>query len=250
MDNQEGLDKLFFELASESRLGILYELQIKNLKMQEIGQKLSLTHTEVFRQLQRLSEALLIQKQLDGSYAITQNGILLLRFADAFKFVSKFKQMLLTRDIQRIPYQFVNRLGELVEASLSTNSIEMVNSAEQLIINSEKYLWIIGERPLSFLAPRVAEKVQKGLSIKLLFDESCSKYYENVPEVKGMIEKRVIANIPLILIINEKSAGINMLSIDGRADNAIFFGGDPALLKWASDLFLFYWEQGKRLYQT
>ncbi len=226
----------------------MYALQAKSLKMQEIGQTLSLTHTEVFRQLQRLSEALLIQKRLDGSYTITPNGILLLQFADAFKFVSKFKQMLLTRDIQRIPYQFTNRLGELDQASLSTDSIEMVNGAEQLIVGAEKYLWIIGERPLSFLGAKAAEKAQKGLSIKMLFDESCRKYYENLPEVKGIIEKRVIAKIPLILIVNEKCAGINMLSIDGRADNAIFFGSDHALLRWANDLFLYYWEQGKRLY--
>ena len=32
MDDQEGLDKLFFELASESRLGILLELQKKDHK--------------------------------------------------------------------------------------------------------------------------------------------------------------------------------------------------------------------------
>ncbi len=247
MGDYEGLDKLFFELASESRLAILSELQVKNLKLAEAAQKLRLTHTEAFRQLQRLSEALLIQKQLDGSYAITQNGKLLLRLAGGFRFVSKFKQMLLTRDIERIPYQFINRLGELAEASLSTNSIEMVNSAEQLIVEAEKHLWIIGERPLSFLAARVAEKIQSGLSIRLLVDESCRRYYENMPDVKGIIEKRVIANIPLILIINEKSAGINMLSIDGRADNAVFFGRDPALLKWANDIFLYYWEQGKRL---
>ena len=87
MGDQEGLDKLFFELASESRLGILFELQTKNLKMQEVAQKLGLTHTEVFRQLQRLSEAMLIQKQPDGAYAITQNGKLLLEFSHSFEFV-------------------------------------------------------------------------------------------------------------------------------------------------------------------
>jgi len=248
MENQEGLDKLFFDLASESRLGILYELQTRKLKMQEIGQKLGLNHTEAFRQLQRLSEALLIQKQLDGTYAITQNGKLLIRFADAFKFVSKFKSTLLTRDIERIPYQFVNRLGELSQANLSTDSIEMVNRAEKLIVGAEKYLLIIGERPLSFLATRAAEKIQKGLSIKLMFDENCRKFYENVPEIEGVLEKRVVTKIPAILIINEKSAGINLLSVDGRADNVIFFGQNPALLKWANDLFTFYWEQGKRLY--
>ena len=248
MANEEGLDKLFFELASESRLGILSELEVKSLKMQEVAQKLSLTHTEVFRQLQRLSNALLIQKQLDGSYALSQNGRLLLRFADAFRFVSKFKQILLSRDLQRIPSQFINRLGELSQATLSNNSIEMVNSAEQLISSSEKYLWIIGERPLSFLRVKAAEKVQKGLSLRILFEESCRQYYENVPEVKGIIEKRVITNIPAILIINEKCAAINLLPIDERADNAILFGGDPALLRWANDLFIYYWEQGKHLY--
>ena len=87
MDDQDGLDKLFFELASESRLGILFELQTKNLKMQEVAQKLSLTHTEVFRQLQRLSEALLIQKKPEGTYAITQNGKLLLELSRSFEFV-------------------------------------------------------------------------------------------------------------------------------------------------------------------
>jgi len=53
-----GLEKLFFELASESRLGILTELQKHDAKMPEIARKLDLTNTETFRQLQRLNEAI------------------------------------------------------------------------------------------------------------------------------------------------------------------------------------------------
>ncbi len=85
MGDQEGLDKLFFELASESRLGILLELQTKELKMQEIARKLNLTHTETFRQLQRLSEALLVEKKPDGTYAITQNGKVLMELSHSFR---------------------------------------------------------------------------------------------------------------------------------------------------------------------
>jgi len=151
MDDQEGLDKLFFELASESRLGILFELQTKNLKMQEVAQKLSLTHTEVFRQLQRLSEALLIEKMPEGTYAITQNGKLLLELSRSFEFVLRFRRSLLSRDFERIPYQFINRLGELSQAKLSMDTNEMINDAEQLILGAEKYLWVIGQRPLSSL---------------------------------------------------------------------------------------------------
>ena len=130
---EEGLDRLFYELASESRLGILRALQTKNYKMQEIARKLELTDTEAFRQLQRLSEAQLIQKQPDGTYTITEYGKLILQFSASYEFAFKFKQCLLTRNIWRIPEQFINRLGELSQATLSTDAIEMVNNAELLI---------------------------------------------------------------------------------------------------------------------
>ena len=177
LENSEGLDRVFYELASESRLSILRELQTKNYKMQELSRKLDLTDTEAFRQLQRLGEALLIQKQPDGAYSITPYGKLLLQFSQSFEFAFKFKKCLLTRNIWRIPDQFINRMGELSQATLSTDAIEMVNNAEQLILGAQQYLWIIGERPLSFLGAKVAEKIQQGLKVRLLFDESCSKFY-------------------------------------------------------------------------
>ena len=247
MDDQEGLDKLFFELASESRLGILFELQTKNLKMQEVAQKLSLTHTEVFRQLQRLSEALLIQKKPEGTYAITQNGKLLLELSRSFEFVLRFRRSLLSRDFERIPYQFINRLGELSQAKLSMDTNEMINDAEQLILGAEKYLWVIGQRPLSSLNQKADEVSQKGVQVKLLFDENSRKFYDNIPE-KRNFEKRVVPTIPAIMLLNEKMAGINILPTDKRGDSMVLYGSDPKLLKWADDLFLYFWEQGKRCF--
>jgi predicted transcriptional regulator len=250
LENSEGIDRVFYELASESRLSILRELQAKNYKMQELARKLDLTDTEAFRQLQRLSEALLIQKQPDGTYSTTQYGKLLMQFSHSFEFAFKFRQCLLTRDVWRLPIQFVNRLGELSKVALNTDSLEMVNNVEQLISNSEKYLWIIGERPLGFLGAKISSQVQKGLTIRLMFEEDSRKLFENTPDVKGIFEKRVIPTIPATLVLNEKFAGVNLLAVDGRADNAVFYGSDSAFMKWATDLFLFYWEQGKRCYPT
>ena len=147
LENFEGIDRLFYELASESRLKILQELLVNNLRMQELARKIDLTETEAFRQLQRLSQALLIQKQPDGAYSITEYGKLLLQFSQSFEFAFKFKHCLLTRNVWRLPEPFINRLGELSQATLSTDAIEMVNNAEQLILGAEKHLWLIGERP-------------------------------------------------------------------------------------------------------
>jgi len=244
-----GIEKLFFELASESRLGILTELQKHDAKMPEIARKLNLTNTETFRQLQRLNEALLIEKRLDGSYGISQNGKLLLEFSHSFEFVSRFGKCLLTRDLWRMPYQFINRLGELSDASLSTDTNEMVNNAEALVLGAEKFLWIMGQRPLTSLGEKTNLINQKGIPVKLIFDEASRQFYENIPE-KTNFEKRVIPIIPAIMVISEKYAGINLPSMDNRADNMILYGNDPKILKWAYDLFLYYWEQGKRVYST
>jgi predicted transcriptional regulator len=47
------------------------------------------------------------------------------------------------------------------------------------------------------------------------------------------------------MLCTEKSAGISLYSIDGRTDKALFFGRDPMFLKWATDPFPYYWDQGK-----
>jgi predicted transcriptional regulator len=74
LENQEPIERLYFELASESRLSILQEISKQDGKMREIARKLELTTTETFRQLQRLNDALLVQKKPEGTYAIRSTG--------------------------------------------------------------------------------------------------------------------------------------------------------------------------------
>jgi predicted transcriptional regulator len=251
MEGSEGLDRVFYELASESRLSILLELLAKNYKMQELARKLDLTDTEAFRQLQRLCEALLIQRQSDGSYAITQYGRLLMQFSRSFEFASKFKDCLLTRDLWQLPEPFVNRLGELTQASLNTDTIEMLNAADLLIRKIEKYLWVMADKPMNLMDDDITQRFKENpFTMRLLLDERSEPLFSHVPEIKGILEKRVVPVLPVAMVMSEKYAGINMHSIDGRTDNAIFYGKDPTFLKWVSDLFLYYWEQGKRHYQT
>lgn len=63
-----------------------------------------------------------------------------------------------------------------------------------------------------------------------MFEENNRTFFENIPDVKGVFEKRVVPDIPLTLILNEKFGGVNMFSIDGRADNAVFYCKNPAFL--------------------
>jgi predicted transcriptional regulator len=88
LESQEGLAKLFFELASDSRLCILNELKGEALKMQDVARRLDVTATEAFRQLERLSAALLVARQPDGTYTITAYGKLMLQLSAPMNFSS------------------------------------------------------------------------------------------------------------------------------------------------------------------
>jgi len=141
MENHKGVERLFFELASESRLGILRKLNEKNWKMKDLSRKLDLTTTETFRQLQRLNEALLVQKRPEGTYAITQYGKLVLQLSASFEFVSKHKEYFSTHDIWQLPYQFLNRIGELSRLSLVMDTMTGMKMAEKMFREAEEYTW-------------------------------------------------------------------------------------------------------------
>ncbi len=245
MEGLQGLDKLFFELASESRLSILYELQEGGLRMQEIARRLKITDTETSRQLLRLSDASLIQKQPDGAYVVTQYGKLLLQFSHSFEFALKFKQCLLTRDIWRLPMPFINRMGELSQTNSTVGTIEVLNCMESLISQAEKFLFCIVDKPIHMINAEVVKKIQKGFLLKAIFDEQNLQHYQKIPETKGVFEKRVINQIPATMLISEKAAAINLISVDSREDSALFYGTDPTFIGWAKDLFDYYWERGK-----
>src|SRR3972149_3740015 len=164
MENEEGIERLFFELASESRLGILRKLNEKNLKMKDSARKLDLTTTETFRQLQRLSEALLVQKHPEGTYAITQYGKLVLQLSTSSEFVFKHKEYFSTHDVWRLPYQFVNRIGELSQTNLIMDTMESINKGAQMFIEAEQYAWGLVEhgRGPELMSPIMSERIQKG----------------------------------------------------------------------------------------
>jgi len=247
LENDGGVEKLFFELASESRLGILRELQTGSLKMQEIARRLDVTATEALRQLQRLSEALLVQRQPEGGYTITQYGRLVLQLSSSLEFVSKHREYFSTHDVMRLPSQFVNRIGELSQTSLIMDTIEGLNKGERMFMEAEQYAWGLAEgRVPELMGPIMNEKIRKGLKVRMLFLESFLPPNAIPPAKLSNLENRTLSDIPAIIALTEKEAAICLRLTEGRMDYAGFYGKDPVFHNWARDLFLYHWDKGKR----
>jgi predicted transcriptional regulator len=238
VENAEKLDRLFYEFASESRLDILRVLQKENLKMQEIARRLDLTATEAFRQLERLSAAMLVQRQPEGAYAITQFGRLELHFASSMEFALKHRKYFMTHDVLGFPHPFLNRISEISKATLKTGLIESTFKSSQLIGEAKQYMWAVSPEPLPQPFEEIARQIPKGVEYRILSPQ---------PPVKlANLENRTFSNCPAIFALTEKEAALCLRFPDGRVDYAGFIGSDPTFLNWIKDLFLYYWDKGKR----
>jgi predicted transcriptional regulator len=245
MEDEGGVQKLFYELSSESRLSILGELQVNSLRMQPLARKLDLTDTEAFRQLQRLSEALLIQKETNGTYSITQYGRLVMHLSNSFNFAYRHRDLLLNREVTRLPEKFIDRIGELAGAEVSTNMFVIINALENIIEGAEEYVWAIAENPTESLASKMHTQIFKGVKFRVMYPESIAHLYPLIPGEPGIVERRTISDLPVTMIVTEKEAGFTFVSTDERPDYVAFRSSDPVFTSWVHDLFLYYWELGK-----
>ena len=202
MENpQEGIDKLFYELASESRISILCQLNEKSWKMNDLARKLDLTTTETFRQLQRLKEALLVEKQPDASYVITPYGSLVLELSSSLDFVFQNKQYFLNHAVGRLPKQFINRLGELSQANLLMGMIESTTKSSQLIGDAKEFMWGVSPEPLKDSPEVLSTQIPEGVTYRIISPQPPARLQN--------LEIRTLSDVPLIMVVTEKEASLS-----------------------------------------
>jgi predicted transcriptional regulator len=243
-DVTEGVEKLFFELASNSRMSILRELNSKDLKMQEVSRQLDITPTEAFRQLNRLSEAGLIQRRPEGSYDLTQYGKVVLYISTVHEFAFHHRQYILTHDLERLPAHFVSRMGALSNVELVLNPMDSIDRSQKVLREVGEFAWGIAEgNPPEMTRELMEDNLRRGIRFKLIIPSHLLP--PSPSHLPPNIELRGISEVPMVTILTERTAVACFRSTDGRMDYAGFFGDDPMFREWVKDLFLFYWDQGK-----
>ena len=247
MAEEKRLDMLFYELASEDRIAILKELCLSHLKMQDVARKLDLTATEASRQLQRMSQAKLIERGAEGTYSTTQLGKLLLTLAVSMEFIYNNDDYFLSHDITKIPLHFVNRIGELAQADLVEDLTLDLARWEELIKNADDHVWVMTPQVMGHLTRTMQDKILEGVKLRSIFNENIREAKSSLPKGKN-VERKLLPKVPVIMIISEKEASISFPRLDGNIDFPAFFGTDSTFLKWITDLFLYYWERAKLWY--
>lgn len=172
VENRENLAKLYFELASDSRLAILDKLSEAPLKIQEVARCLDVTATEAFRQLERLNAALLVARRPDGAYTVTPYGGLVMQFSLPLGFLLKHKVYFSSHNLAPVPVQFINRLGELSSVTYISDTMESLNRGQRMFIEAEQYGWGLAEGVVPELMGSImTDKMQQGVKFRFLISE-------------------------------------------------------------------------------
>jgi predicted transcriptional regulator len=241
------ISKVLFELASNRRASILFEVEKQNLKMQQISKSLNMTVTETFRHLQRLSDAKLVEKKNDGTYGITSLGKLATGFLSGFNFILKNSDFFLEHDVSSLPYEFINRLGELSNADCCKEAMSNMNRARKIVLEAEKFLWAVGEQVDSSHIQPTNDKMSKGLEFKFIMQQNLAKAFRN-SQAEILKGSRFLERLNVSLLISEKEASVLFRRHNGEMDYVGLFGTDEKFRKWCADLFMYYWEKAERWY--
>jgi predicted transcriptional regulator len=246
----ERLCKLLFELSSTGRMTILLEIQKQRLKLSQISKKLDMTVTETFRHLQRLSEAKLVQKGVDGTYNLTPFGRLALSLLSGFDFISEHRDYFMGHDLSRIPREFISRIGELSAGNLVTDVMTGFRRAEIILQEAREYMWILSDQVLMSTIPIIEERVKGGVECRSILPENLippprfePPKFNTVPV--RMHQLRSIAKVEAVIVMTERDAIFNLPDLRGKMDYTGFVSKDPEFHKWAKDLYLYYWEKAE-----
>ena len=258
MDKYEIVSSNFLELASEQRLKILSSLDSKPNRVSKLAKKLNVTSQEIHRNLERLSNSGFVKKKSDEHYHITTIGKLMLSQMPLMFFISMNQKYFSSHDMGILPSKFSRRLGVLENCDHIKGVTKVLDVWKKIYRNSEEYLCdIINESPPG-MDEILVKRIKNGVTYRHIISSNLEEhetrsgdlaklgYFELIQQKK--IIRREIKSTGIVLILNEKEAGIIFPTEDGIPDlRHMFYGNSMLFQDWCLDYFEYFWKKGKNI---
>jgi predicted transcriptional regulator len=244
--DEERLSDLHFQLASADRRRIVEELLKEDLKLNEVAKRMGITATEAFRQLQRLTDAGLLEKMPDGRYHSTRYAKLILDASASLSFISKNREHFVDHDASLIPPEFRGRLGELINTDLLTETVPNLNRGTEAFKKAEKRIDLMVEQRLEQHNQVIKQRASEGVPVRFLMQDSLLDSVKGeLSSAKPSGEVRSVPRICAMVLLIDESMVLGLPRTDGRMDYQLFSSNDPVAVKWGDDLFEDQWKKAR-----
>jgi predicted transcriptional regulator len=246
-------EKTFFELASEQRLAIVFHLNNKKAKISQLAKDLDITMQEVHRNVSRLQDAGLIEKDPEGVFSLTTFGNTIIKQIPTFNYLSKYKEYFSEHVLGELPIKFIMRLGALDKCEFVKGIVAILERWKDIYRQADQYIYeIVPQVPIDLIEPAVNRVKEKAVKYSYVFPknviipkgrkELLKKLGHNELLSKGAIERRMVESVQVAVILNEKQASILFPTQKGETDmNMMFFSPDPIFHEWCLDYFRYRW---------
>ena len=252
MVSSEKIAELLFEFSNPSRLDILMLIKEKSIKPSQLARSADQTIQETSRHLQRLTKALLVERDSNGAYSLTPFGKQMLALIPEIHFLAINSEYFATHDLSCIPPQFRYGLGLIREYNTASHVMEAFQQSEDLIRNSEEIIWIHSDQILASTLPLIEEAVQRGVEFRVILPKELGSQgpqlepYPNIVRNRNSLtHDRFIESVQLVIVMSEKKALLAFPTKDGCPDYLGFALSNDAGLKWCKELFLHFWNQSE-----
>ncbi len=243
---------LLFELATIDRLTILHEIDSRPMKLTKVAKTLSSTVQATSRQLERLCEAKLIEKNSKGNYQLTQFGKLALPLLPSFAFIQDKKDFLLSHDLSFLPQEFIQRIGQLSEHEHLDDMNSVLKYVGETFFEAKQYMWCMSDEVGASLTHHTWKPNPEKIEYRLILPKSISfaeavqtRASSYLPAAE--FKMAFFAGPKMILVLNEKKAIIAFPFLSGKIDiGSCIAGGSHGFHQWCHDLFNFYWDKSEK----
>jgi predicted transcriptional regulator len=248
----EGVGSLFFELAGDLRLSMLARLNEKDYRLSQLASELEATMQEAHRNMMRLIDSDLVSKGKEGELVLTSYGRTIVSLVPSYDFLYRNREFFLDHSLGDLPVKFVQRMGAFSGCEIVHGVMAILQRWKTLYGESEQFIKeIMAQVPLD-LIETISERIGSGVKFSYIFSSNAvvpkgrTQLLQKVGWRsfinKGMVERRMVADVKVMAIFNEKQGCVMFPNQKGEPDlNVMFYGETQEFLDWCSDFFDYHW---------
>ena len=259
----ESLAEVFFQIANTQRLDIMLNLNDQEYKMSEMAKKLDATMPHVHRDFNKLQDSNLIEKNPDGHYHLTSFGKMMCSIIPMVDFMNKNKKYFDNHSFDDLPNKFVERMSALSNSKMIRGYVKVVEKWKEIYSNADKFISnVLVEASYSEdIVQIITQKVQKNIKIRSIFSNNpiVTKERNTVLkkyDIQKFIEdekimRKMSKDLSIVIVLNEKEAGVSFPSDCGSIDMGnMFYSDDPRFYEWCLDYFEHLWKNSSRFQEN
>jgi predicted transcriptional regulator len=263
----ESTQQIFFELASDQRLSILFKLNKKQSKtdgsynLSKLAKNLNITMQEIHRNLNRLLDAGLIEKDSAGIFSLTTFGNAIITQISTFDFLSRNKEYFSTHTLgAETRMKFIQRIGALNNSEYVSGLVAVIELWKRIYRESREYIFgMLPQIPLDLIETVIPKiKVEGGIKFNYILPQKAmvpkkrselleSAGFNNLIK-DGIVERRMVDRMQIATVLNEKQATVMFPIAKGQEEadmNSVFYSEDPLFHEWCMDYFRYSWHNSK-----